>query len=65
MATKQEALAALEELKAAADEFFAAAWTFKEGYNDMTSVGMDEMAEFIEDALDRILEELEEEEEVE
>jgi hypothetical protein len=63
MATKQRALAALEQLKAAAETFAEAAWAFKEGYGDMTSVGMDEMMESVEDALDQVREDLEAEEE--
>jgi len=63
MATKQRALAALEQLKAAAEKFAEAAWAFKAGYGDMTSVGMDEMMEFVEDALDQVREDLEAEEE--
>jgi Sec-independent protein translocase protein TatA len=59
MATKQEALAALEQLKAAAETFAEAAWAFKDGYGDMTSVGMDEMMESVEDALAQIREDLE------
>jgi len=65
MATKQRALAALEQLKAAAEKFAEAAWAFKAGYGDMTSVGMDEMMEFVEDALDQVREDLEADEEAE
>jgi hypothetical protein len=63
MATRQQALAALEVLKAAAETFAEVAYDFEERYGDMTSAGMTEMMEFVEEALDQVQEDLEAEEE--